>query len=169
MTVSFYLSQVNMNDSGKGFTFGEDFNYTRNGISISRYADSNITWEVSRKMNLGFELGLWNSLEVQFDYFTEKRTNILQIRQDIPPTMGLQAQPQANIGEAKGHGIDLSVDYNKSFTKNFWAIFSGNFTYATSKYLVYEEPDYVQTPWRSRIDQKLSQRWGICCRTAFPR
>lgn len=45
----FYLSQVNMNDSGKGFTFGEDFNYTRNGISISRYADSNITWEVSRK------------------------------------------------------------------------------------------------------------------------
>ena len=23
----FYLSQVNMNDSGKGFTFGEDFNY----------------------------------------------------------------------------------------------------------------------------------------------
>jgi len=163
----FYLSQVNMNDSGKGFTFGEDFNYTRNGISISRYADSNITWEVSRKMNLGFELGLWNSLEVQFDYFTEKRTNILQIRQDIPTTMGLQAQPQANIGEAKGHGIDLSVDYNKSFTKNFWAIFSGNFTYATSKYLVYEEPDYVQTPWRSRIGQKLSQRWGYVAERLF--
>lgn len=106
-----------------------------------------------QKNELRFELGLWNSLEVQFDYFTEKRTNILQIRQDIPTTMGLQAQPQANIGEAKGHGIDLSVDYNKSFTKNFWAIFSGNFTYATSKYLVYEEPDYVQTPWRSRIGQ----------------
>ena len=121
----FYLSEVNMNNSSRGYTFGEDFSYIRSGISISRYSDPYITWEVSRKMNLGFELGLWNdNLDLQFDYFTEYRKNILQTRSDIPTTMGLQASPQANIGEARGHGIDISLDYNKSFTKDFWTVFT---------------------------------------------
>lgn len=163
----FYLSQVNMNDGNKGFTFGNDFNYSKNGISISRYADPNITWEISRKMNLGLEVNLWNSLEVQFDYFTEKRTNILQIRSDIPTFMGLQATPRANVGEAKGRGVDMSVDYTRNFGKNLWAIFRGNFTYATSEYLVYDEPDYQATPWRSRIGHKISQQWGYVAERLF--
>ncbi len=163
----FYLSQVNMSDSDRGFTFGEDFSYSRNGISISRYADSDISWETSYKTNLGFELNLWNSLEVQFDYFREKRTNILQSRADIPTSMGLQAKPSANIGEAKGGGFDMSVDYNRAFTKDIWAIFRGNFTYASSKYLVYEEPDYAAMPWRSRKDQKISQQWGYVAERLF--
>lgn len=163
----FYLSQVNMNNSGRGFTFGDDFGYTRNGISISRYEDPYITWEVSRKMNLGFELNLWNSLEVQFDYFTENRSKILQERSDIPTTMGLQANPSSNIGKAKGKGFDMSVDYNKSFSKDMWAIFRGNFTYATSKYVVYDEPDYIQAPWRSKIGRKISQQYGYVAERLF--
>ena len=164
----FYLSEVNMNNSSRGYTFGEDFSYIRSGISISRYSDPYITWEVSRKMNLGFELGLWNdNLDLQFDYFTEYRKNILQTRSDIPTTMGLQASPQANIGEARGHGIDISLDYNKSFTKDFWTVFTGTFTYATSEYEVYEEPDYVDTPWRSHIGNKISQRWGYVAERLF--
>ncbi|MDR1103038.1 MAG: TonB-dependent receptor [Tannerella sp.] len=163
----FYLSQVNMSDNNKQFTFGDDFNYTRSGISISRYADPNITWEVSRKMNLGLELNLWNSLEFLFDYFTEQRTNILQTRVDIPTTMGLQASPQSNIGEAKGHGFDMSADYNKYFNKDLWAMFSGNFTYAVSKYQIYEEPDYAETPWRSHVNRKISQRWGYVAERLF--
>lgn len=164
----FYLSEVNMNNSSRGYTFGEDFSYIRSGISISRYSDPYITWEVSRKMNLGFELGLWNdNLDLQFDYFTEYRKNILQTRSDIPTTMGLQASPQANIGEARGHGIDISLDYNKSFTKDFWTVFTGTFTYATSEYEVYEEPDYVNTPWRSHIGNKISQRWGYVAERLF--
>lgn len=163
----FYLSQVNMSNSSKGYTFGEDFNYTRNGISISRYADPNITWEISKKMNLGLELNLWNSLEIQADYFTEKRTNILQKRSDIPTFMGLQTIPQANVGEAEGKGIDLSIDYNKSFNKDLWAIFRGNFTYAASKYLVYDEPDFTKTPWRSKKGHKISQQWGYVAERLF--
>lgn len=54
-----------------------------------------ITWEIGKKMNLGLELNLWNSLELQVDYFTEHRSNILQERAYIPTTMGLQATPQA--------------------------------------------------------------------------
>jgi TonB-linked SusC/RagA family outer membrane protein len=163
----YYMSQLNMNDGGRGYTLGDDYGFSRNGISISRYADPDITWEISRKSNFGLELNLWNSLEIQADYFKERRSNILQSRSSIPTTMGLQVTPSANIGEASGSGFELSVDYNKSFTKDLWLVTRGNFTYAASKYKIFEEPDYSGTPWRSHVDKKLSQVYGYIAERLF--
>lgn len=163
----YYLSNVNMNAGNRGFTFGEDLNYTVNGVSISRYSDPLITWEVSRKANFGAELSIMKSLNVQVDYFTENRSKILQTRADIPTTMGLQATPKANIGKAKGSGVDISLDYNKTFDSGFWGIVRGNFTYARSKFEVYEEPDYSNTPWRFHKGQKISQQWGYIAERYF--
>ncbi len=163
----YYLSNVNMNDGGRGISFGDNFGYNRAGISISRYEDPFITWEISHKSNFGLELNLWNSLEIQADYFTEQRSQILQTRADIPTTMGLQAIPKANIGKASGQGGEVSVDYNKSFASGFWAVVRGNFSYASSKFEIYEEPDYSATPWRSREGQKIAQRWGYIAERLF--
>jgi TonB-linked SusC/RagA family outer membrane protein len=165
----FYLSKVSLSDYNKSYRFGYNWLSGRliPGVSISRYADPNITWEISRKTNLGLELNLWNSLELQVDWFMEKRNNIMMERADIPTTMGLQAKPSANIGEAKGNGIDMSLDYNKSFTKDIWAVFRGNFTYAVSNFEVYEEPDYSDIPWRSHQGQKISQEYGLVAERLF--
>lgn len=165
----YYLSNLNMSDGGRGIAFGDTWGYSRPGISISRYEDPYITWEVSKKANYGIEINLWNDLEIQADYFRENRSNILQTRADIPTTMGLQATPKANIGSANGSGVDISVDYNKAFNKDFYAIIRGNFTYAASKFEIYEEPDYasVNTPWRSHKGKKISQRWGYIAERLF--
>ncbi|MEG1007978.1 MAG: TonB-dependent receptor [Bacteroides sp.] len=163
----FYLSEVNMNNSDKGFSFGTDFNKTYNGISISRYANDKIGWEISHKLNLGIEMKLFDNLEIQADYFTERRTNILQNRADIPTTMGFQAIPKANLGEAKGSGIDMSVDYSLIINKDWWMTIRGNFTYASSEFSKYEEPDYSSTPWLSRIGTKISQPWGLVAERLF--
>jgi TonB-linked SusC/RagA family outer membrane protein len=170
----FYLANVNMNDTGLGgYRFGQYFSdkgYYSNGvgISISRYPDPFITWEISRKTNLGLELNLWNALEVQVDYFHEKRSKILQERSFIPTLMGLQGNPpMSNIGEASGGGVDMSVDYSKTFGKDWWVVVRGNFTYASSKYDVYEEPDYIDTPWRRHKEQKISQQYGYVAERLF--
>lgn len=165
----YYLSNLNMSDGDRGIAFGDTWGYSRPGISISRYEDPYITWEVSKKANYGIEINLWNDLEIQADYFRENRSNILQTRADIPTTMGLQATPKANIGSANGSGVDISVDYNKAFNKDFYAIIRGNFTYAASKFEIYEEPDYasVNTPWRSHKGKKISQRWGYIAERLF--
>ena len=81
--------------------------------------------------------------------------------------MGLQATPQANVGKAKGGGIDISLDYNHSFSKDLWASMRGNFTYASSEYVEYEEPDYSDTPWLSRKGKKISQTWGLVAERLF--
>ncbi|MFA6838990.1 MAG: TonB-dependent receptor, partial [Dysgonamonadaceae bacterium] len=165
----YYLSNLNMNDGGRGISFGDTWGYNRPGITISRYEDPFITWEVSRKSNYGIELNLWDNLEIQADYFRENRSNILQTRADIPTTMGLQATPKANIGSANGSGIDISMDYNKVFNKDFYTILRGNFTYASSEFEIYEEPDYasINTPWRSHQGQNISQRWGYIAERLF--
>ncbi len=163
----FYMSDIDMNNGDRGYTAGYDFGFSRPGISINRYSDPNITWEISRKTNLGAELNLWNELEIQADFFHEYRSNILQRRTDIPTTMGLEVTPSANIGEAASRGCEFSVDYTKSFSSKLWMILRGNFTYATSEYKVFEEPDYKDTPWRSHVGQSVSQRWGYVAERLF--
>lgn len=162
----YYLSNVNLNDGNKGYQFGTNFNYSKPGVSISRYADEGITWETAKKTNLGMELGLFNKLEIQLDVFNEHRTNILMDRASIPTTMGLQAPVRANVGEALGRGVDISVDYQISKNK-FWLTARGNFTYATSEFKVKEEVDYSATPWLSAIGRNLSQNWGFVAERLF--
>jgi TonB-linked SusC/RagA family outer membrane protein len=166
----FYLSNVTMNDSGKSSAFGTYGNSggrSLNGVSISRYPNDLITWETATKLNTGVELGLWNKLEIQADYFTEERDNILMDRASIPTTMGLQANVRANVGEASSRGVDISATYNHSITKDFWVSGMANFTYSTSEFRVYEEPDYSDTPWKSHVGYSLNQTWGYIAERLF--
>jgi len=163
----FYLSEVSMNSSARGFTFGRESNYSTNGVNISRYANPDITWETSHKTNLAVELGLFNKVNIMADFFSEIRTNILMDRADIPSTMGLTADVRANVGEASGKGMDISVDYSHSFSNQMWLQARGNFTYATSRFRVYEEPLYDREWWKSKIGHPISQQWGYIAERLF--
>lgn len=160
----FYLSQIDM--SGGGYWFGKDRKITP-GITIYRYANDLITWEMAKKTNLGIELGFFNDLTVLADFFTEERVNILQTRADIPTTVGLRGTPKANVGEASGKGFEVELKYQKNFNKNFWMIVNGNFTYASSRFRKFEEPDYSDAPWKSRIGQKIHQPYGLIAERLF--
>jgi TonB-linked SusC/RagA family outer membrane protein len=169
----YYLSDVNTAAGGwVAYRFGRE-NVIGNknpgqGISFIRYGDPLITWEVSRKTNFGIELGLWKTLEIQLDYATDYKSNILQNRV-IPSTMGLSGGliPKANVGEASGRSFEVMVDFNKSFNQDIWMVARGTFTYASNEYRVYEEINYQNGPRRSHIGQKLSQNYGYIAERLF--
>ena len=165
----FYISQVNLNDGSLGAPFGIEFGNYTNGVSINRYANDQITWEKAKMLNLGVELNLFNNIEIQADYFTEKRSNILMDRAQIPSTMGLQAPVRANVGEASSNGYEFTLDYKNNIGKDLFLGLRANFSYADSKYEVYEELDYVTAglPWRSRIGLNLSQPYGYIAERLF--
>ncbi|WP_369808835.1 SusC/RagA family TonB-linked outer membrane protein [Parabacteroides sp. Marseille-P3160] len=163
----FYLSEVNMDNSSFGTDWGDEYGYHVNGISISKYPNELITWEKSTKVNLGVETRLFNMVDFQADYYTEKRTNILQTRSYLPTTMGLMATPQSNLGVAKAKGLDLSVDIQKVFNKDWWLSGRLNFTYSKSKYTEYEDIDKTDTPWLSHIGRPVSQQWGFVAERLF--
>lgn len=162
----FYLSTVDMNNAVRGAAFGTNFNYIQSGVLVSRYDNRLITWETATKTNLGLEFSLWNKFDVQADYFTEYRKNILMDRASIPVTMGLSAPVRANVGEASGKGIDFSVDFNHTFSNGLWLVGRGNFTYATSSFEVIEEPEYDE-PNLSKRGYSLSQQWGYIAERLF--
>lgn len=162
----FYLSNVNLSDSGKRAYFGREQGYFRNGVTVTRYANEDITWEIAEKSNLALEFGLWNKLDVQAEVFKEYRRNILMTRADVPITMGLSSPIRANVGEASGRGTDISVDYNHIWNKDFWLSMRGNFTYATNRFEVYEEPEYNEK-WRYRVGNSLSQEYGYIAERLF--
>jgi len=165
----FYISQVNLSDGSMGSPFGQEFGNYINGISIDRYANDQITWEKARMMNLGVEIGLFNKIAIQADYFREYRSNILMDRAQIQATMGLQSPIRANVGEASSDGYEITLDYNDQINDNLFIGFRGNFSYANSRYEVYEELDYQNAglPWRSRIGLNLSQPYGYIAERLF--
>ena len=166
----YYLSEVNPNDGNRDQFFGTDYDNHMNGVSVSRYPNIYITWEKSKKVNLGFELGMFNSaLEIQTDFFYERRTQISQNRAYIPSTMGLSAGVSANIGEASSRGIDLSANYSYIANKDFWIKGMGNFTLAKGRYEVYEELDYASygQGYRSRIGQAINHNYGYIAERLF--
>ncbi len=163
----FYISEVNLDDVVKGAYFGTYGNEGLNGVSVSRYPNDDITWETARKTNFGIELGLFDKLELQVDYFRESRWNILMSRASIPTTMGLQASVMANVGKAKSDGVDISLNYNHYINKDAWITGMANFTYATSQFTYYEEPNFSKTPWKSRVGTSLNQTYGYIAERLF--
>jgi TonB-linked SusC/RagA family outer membrane protein len=163
----FYLSNVNLNDPNYGAVFGENYGYSKNGVSISRYANNGITWEKSQKTNVGMDLGLFSSLNLVVDVYKERRSNILMQRSYIPSTMGLTAPVSANVGVAEGKGVDLSLDYSHNFTDGYLQL-RGTFTYATSKLLVNEQPEYrANEQYLSALGYSLYQPSGLIAERLF--
>lgn len=162
----YYLSSVNLNDGGKGHVWGEDFGNSYNGYNINSYANPDVTWEVAEKTNIGMELGLFDDVNIQIDYFTENRTNIYMWREYIPATMGLTAAIASNIGKAESHGFDGSVDYKVSINKDMWITSRVNFTYATNKIIENGEPQYPY-PYMSNIGQPMNQPRGLVAERLF--
>lgn len=165
----FYISQVNLNNGAMGAPFGQEFGNYINGVSINRYANDQITWEKAEMLNLGVEIGLIDRIEIQADYFTETRTNILMDRAQVPSTLGLQAPTRANVGKASSNGFEVTLDYNQDFSNDLFIGARANFSFADSKYELYEELDYTGAglPWRSRIGLNLSQPFGYIAERLF--
>ena len=109
----------------------------------------------------------WLYLNLLVDYYTERRENILQRRINIPVTEGLLQTPTANVGIAKGHGVDISLDYNESWANGLWLSLRGNFTYAVSEFEYYEDVDRTETPWLNRTGRSTTQTWGYVAERLF--
>jgi TonB-linked SusC/RagA family outer membrane protein len=161
----YYLSQINMSAS-RNVGWGPLLNYNPAGIEVINYANDRIGWETAYKTNIGAEITVAGGFSANIDVFHERRENILLSRV-IPQTMGIMPQIKANLGIASGKGVDVEMNYEKNFTPDFFITGRGTFTYATSKVIEWEEPDYDESPWRSRVGYSINQQWGYIAERLF--
>ena len=138
-------------------------NILQQGVSERLEANPNITWEVAKKTDVGFDVDLWNGLlNAQFDYFYEKRDNML-ITPDavIPAEYGIGVA-QENQGIMKNSGIDFSIGGKHKFSNGISLNYSFNFTYSANKLLeIAENPITKNDPNRSRTGRALNTPFGL--------
>lgn len=79
------------------------------GASVLTMNNPNITWETTTMTNIGVDLNVFNKLNVTFDWFNKKTTDILMLL-DIPRTMGLEPTYQ-NAGIVENKGYDINIAY----------------------------------------------------------
>jgi hypothetical protein len=61
----------------------------------------------------------------------------------------------------------VELNYEKILNNDWWITGRGTFTYATSKVIEWEEPDYSATPWLSKVGHSVSQQWGYVAERLF--
>ncbi|MDR1896157.1 MAG: TonB-dependent receptor [Prevotellaceae bacterium] len=162
----FFLSDIGT--GGGYYSWGNSFTNMGMGYSINRYANPDITWEVSEKYNLGFELGLLKdeALKIQVDVFQDTRNNIYMARENFPATAGFEAAIHGNVGKVSLKGIEGSIDLQHSFSKDFWMTGRMNFTYATNKYLEKDEKNYPDE-YLKTVGHHSDQSWGLVAERLF--
>ena len=130
-----------------------------NGIAVGEYANENVSWETSTKLNVGIESQLYNSFRIQVDYFREKRDGIFVQRKSIPDYVGVTTMPWSNVGKMKNQGVDATLEYDKQFGDLYLSA-RGTFTFARNIQVNDDQPDYIDK-YRNRNGQRYGQQYGL--------
>jgi hypothetical protein len=153
-----YIFQQTYNSSASAVQFGQSGNPALSGITEGSLANANITWEKSRKADLGFDINMFNDkLSATIDLFREYRYNEFVIPQGIPAELGVSA-PYINSGRVQNRGFDGQIGYHGSigavqYNTNFV------FSYAKNK-ILYEAQATPAYPSLSPIGLPIGQPFG---------
>jgi TonB-linked SusC/RagA family outer membrane protein len=163
-----FLSQISK--GGAGYTWGIDNNIPGGGYTISRYANPNISWELSRKVNLGLEINaVKNLLKFQFDIWKDWRSDIYQPRETFAASTGLIEKDLkifGNVGKAETVGFESSLDIEKSFSKNAWLVGRFNFSFSKNKVTQKDEQQFSDK-YLSAIGESTSVLRGLVAERLF--
>ncbi|WP_454881882.1 TonB-dependent receptor [Sphingobacterium detergens] len=129
------------------------------GIATGYPGNPLVAWESALKRNVGLELGLFNKLTIQADYFAEKRDGIYIVQESVPSIVGINVKPYVNIGQMENKGIEGSFEFNHQ-QGELGIQARGNITYNRNKKLFDDKPT-PRWPYLSEVGQRWGQQRGL--------
>jgi TonB-linked SusC/RagA family outer membrane protein len=132
-----YLSTI---ESGGSYNFGESISPNiYPGLYYKNVSSEQLTWEIARKQDLGFEMSVWKNLfSITVDLFRERREDIYKQRSHLPAMVGVVSQPWANVGIMENQGFDAQFNMNHKI-KEVELTLRGNITYFKNKVIAFDE------------------------------
>lgn len=154
-----YLEDIVLSSDKWKYTTGVNQNVNLQGPVWNRYYNPNLTWEVGKKLNVGFDMQLFHQVNLNFDVFKEIRSKIyMQKVNTLPDFIGTgETKIYENSGKMKNVGFDIALDYNKQITKDFFLSFKGTLTYAHNTILERGEPPFQLYPNLSSVGYSRGQ------------
>ena len=136
--------------------------------SSDLFPSHDMAQEIVNKMNLGVELGFLNGMiDLQLDYFDERRKDIFMPRESVPMTAGFMKQPWKNFGKVTNQGVEVSLNVNKQFGKDLFVSLMGTFTYAHNEITEKDEPSAVVGTNRAETGHPVGQLTGYIAEGLF--
>ena len=140
--------------NGGSWNYGESGNQGGQGIVVGEVENLSASWEEALKLNVGFELSLFEKVKLQADYFREKRSGIFLQRSGLPIIVGISTIPYINVGETLNQGIDANLEYSQKIS-NVFVTARGNFTYNRNKMINNDDPD-----WEYKYQNRIGKPFG---------
>lgn len=119
--------------AARGF-YAAGYNYNgAPGMVPSQISNPDLTWETSKKFDVGFDLSLINRVSVTFDYYNDVTDDAIY-KVPVSMTTGV-SDVYRNIGKIRNRGVELGINgtvfTNRDITVNAFA----NFTFNRNKVL----------------------------------
>ena len=122
-------------------------------------AGGDFTWETAATTNFGINLGLWNRLNISYDRYVRRTTNMLTAGETLPAVLGT-AVPRRNNAELETHGWELTVRWadrvNRDFRYDVGFVLADNWATITRFDGNYRN---LLTNWR--VGQRVGEIWGF--------
>ena len=153
-----YLKRYN-EDGGFWYSNGTSMSNGGSVSEISPLANTLLTWEKGRKVNVGLDLTLLkNRLTLSADYYNDYYYDILQSRGKSIELLGI-AYPAENIGKTRYYGLETQLSLQDHIGKvNYYV--SANWSMEQNKRLFMDE-QYVPYDYLKMTGQPTGTIYGL--------
>ena len=156
-----YFSYLKRYNEDGGFWYSNGTSMS-NGGSVSEIfplANTLLTWEKGRKVNVGLDLTLLkNRLTLSADYYNDYYYDILQSRGKSIQLLGI-AYPAENIGKTRYYGLETQLSWQDHIGKvNYYV--SANWSMEQNKRLFMDE-QYVPYDYLKMTGQPTGAIYGL--------
>lgn len=153
-----YLKRYN-EDGGFWYSNGTSMSNGGSVSEISPLANTLLTWEKGRKVNVGLDLTLLkNRLTLSADYYNDYYYDILQSRGKSIELLGI-AYPAENIGKTRYYGLETQLSWQDHIGKvNYYV--SANWSMEQNKRL-FMDKQYVPYDYLKMTGQPTGTIYGL--------
>lgn len=136
------------------------------GVVLQSFANAHLGWEKAKSLDLGLDLAMFHNKLVFTAEYYDKLTTSMLLSKDIPIITGFSSTV-TNVGEVRNRGVELSLDYKTSVTRDLNFRSNFNITFNRNKVMAIRgENDYIETfnmynfYNRSEVGRPMSMLYG---------
>lgn len=137
--------EVALDDFEVGYYRYMYMDYIKKNGDVRLLGNPDLKPEIHKTQNYGIDLGLWDKLNLTFDYFHRRTDNMLmESGRRIPAYQGIYVSnyQKVNEGKMKNSGVELGISYATDLGRG-WGIHAGvNYTHAKNEVIYIGEMPY---------------------------
>jgi TonB dependent receptor len=86
------------------------------GVALLQFANPDLSWETSKQLNVGLDLGFKNHFTLSADWYNRTLKDMI-LRRPLPASAGGLSDPFVNAGSMRNKGWEVALNYKNKIRK----------------------------------------------------